>query len=193
MSQVIAHGEVLFKTKLMDREPAFRFARCLQGNSQYTEVLVSESGHSGRFYVTYRPVSGSRAQAMVTREQAKQDRRGDEQQDNYLVCADESGRFHWVANLLSGEVYECTVGHHCTCPHSHYRLQRPGLDLLCKHDRVVRLHIEQERVQPFTSVFPAADRRFSAEDVDEHGELRESRTARRMCDDFPADEVALTW
>jgi hypothetical protein len=147
-----------FRTRLLDRTQADRFAQCLRGNPRFTRVDVQESARAKdptvRFFVAFAPASAERQAAIFHRAQDARETRGEEQADGYEVFRDPSGRFFWVWNVRSGDVYEVTLRRDCTCPDSHHRTQHlPGA--FCKHHRIVEVKLERNQVQEFVQVLPA--------------------------------------
>lgn len=131
-----------YRTRLTDQGHAERFASCLRGNSRFTGVMVYESDRAKhetrRWFVTFHPANPAALESLVSRVQSEQDRRAETQWFDYLVVRHESGRWFYVENLNSGEVYECSPHGSCNCPHSEYRLK--GAGLRCKHSRIIEIH-----------------------------------------------------
>jgi predicted nucleic acid-binding Zn finger protein len=125
-----------YRTKLMDRPTADRFAACLQANPRFTDVAVCESGRTQnpevRWFVAYAPASETRQAALASSEQHKRLQTSLEEGSSYVFCLDQDGArpFFYCLNPRSGEVYEVTE-RTCTCPDFHYRCRHAGLH--CKH------------------------------------------------------------
>ncbi|MFN3650111.1 MAG: hypothetical protein ACK47B_11080 [Armatimonadota bacterium] len=149
-----------FRSKTMDESAAFRFARCLRANERFHGVMVNPSKSAGQAFVTFTSASDPSGERILARQQALRDARGAEQADSYLVAADPSGRFHWVCNLGSGEVYEVALHHDCTCPDHVYRCRPAGC--LCKHHAVVEAHLGRGTVTGFPTVPAVNERRAQA-------------------------------
>lgn len=138
----LAQNGVQYRTRLMDRSRADRFARCLRANPHFDGVMLNESGRARnpvcRFFVTFHPRNPDALLALVDRVQAEQDARAEAQWFDYLVVEADGGQFFYVENLNSGEVYECHPLGGCTCPHYENRLR--GSALRCKHARIIEIH-----------------------------------------------------
>jgi hypothetical protein len=121
-----------YRTKLMERQRAEQFAKCLEANPLFTSVTVEESRRSpGRYLVSFQPANAERRVDMLVREQRSREARARAEGAGYVFCLDtDAGRpFFWCVST-SGEVYETTV-ESCSCPDHHYRLRGTGLS--CKH------------------------------------------------------------
>ena len=140
--QSFTHAGITYRTKLMTKEQADRFARCLSGNRAFTQVQVTEPPRSpGKFFVSFLPASEQRQAAMKAREQDKREALAGSEGRDYLFVLDDSRRFFWCQST-SGEVYE-TTERGCSCPDFHYRCQRAGVR--CKHQLALAQALRDDR------------------------------------------------
>lgn len=149
-------GMLTFRTRLMELEPAARFARCVQANARFGAVEIQTSRRAKgerKFFVTYLPTSEARLEALVDRQQQARAQRAAEQE--FVFCHDGDHDFYHCHSLSSGEVYETTLNS-CSCPDHTFRCLPNGL--ACKHSLALADHIREERTTEFKPVTASAHR-----------------------------------
>lgn len=133
MTILSATAGVLFTTRALTFEAAARFARCLNGNAQYTAVTVRPHPRTaGKHVVSYRPTSTDRVAKLTEAFQGTREERAAAQAHCYEIAEIPGG--HEVVNLVSGVVYTVRNGK-CDCPDFSYRCDG---NCLCKHGVMVR-------------------------------------------------------
>ncbi len=143
-------GKLSFRTRLMEMEPAARFAHCVAGNPRFGAVEIVTSRRAKgerRFYVTYLPTSERRMEALVDRQQSARAKRAAEQE--FVFCHDGDHDFFHCHSLSSGEVYETTLAS-CSCPDHSFRCAPNGL--ACKHQLALADHLREDRTTEFQSI-----------------------------------------
>ena len=126
-------GTVVYRTKLMDFARATAFARCIEANANFQDVVLEQStrAKTEQYLVTFRPASRARQCDMLDREQDARTDRAHTEGGDYVFWQDpDRGYLYWCYNPISGETYEVTIGS-CSCPDYHYRCERAGIQ--CKH------------------------------------------------------------
>ena len=137
MQSITRTGEAGFRTRLMQREQAARFAKCLAANAQFQSALVCEQPAARgpvRWYVFYVPASPDRQRAILQSAARRREQ----------TAVREAGGYHWVPDpdhdfhhclSVSGEVYEVTPVT-CTCPD--WMMRGNKLSIPCKHQIALR-------------------------------------------------------
>jgi len=129
--EMLSKNGAQFRTKTMEDARALRFSSCLKANPRFVGVAVcpcpKKLGHS---YVTFNPASDPNGEAILARQQDARALRAATEGRDYIFVADDSGKFIWCMNPISGETYEVTSVD-CTCPDHHYRCRPAGIQ--CKH------------------------------------------------------------
>ena len=127
-------GAVVYRTKLMELAQAGAFARMVRANeTRFTQVEIGASkGKTGRYFVTFRPVSAERCGAIFQAEYDKNAARAEAEGADYIYWRDtDNPRRTWVFNPKSGETYPMDKGF-CGCPQKEFRLNKAGMN--CKHE-----------------------------------------------------------
>lgn len=141
--EILSGDGAAYRTRLLTRPHAEAFARCLRANSRYADVAICESPRAQnpirRFFVRFRPSQEGRAAALLTRQQAARLQRAHTTASGYLSVRSECGRFYYLLNLGSGEVYETHPRGVCTCPDYEIRCRKAGIE--CKHPEILRIHL----------------------------------------------------
>jgi hypothetical protein len=151
-----ASGMLTFRTRLMELEPAARFAKCIAANPRFGAVEIVTSRRAKgerRFYVTYLPTNEARLAAIVDRQQSARAKRATEQ--DFVFCHDGDHDFFHCHSISSGEVYETTLNS-CTCPDHTWRCL-PN-QIACKHSLALADHLREERTTTFKPVTPSTHR-----------------------------------
>jgi len=132
-----------FRTKLMSLGQAEQFAKCLRANPRFVGVSVNFSTRAketANRFVTFLPTSDPSGQRILDRQQGARDQRAAEQIGNYTFLMDDSCRFYYCWNTVSGEVYETTTAS-CTCPDHEFRGRAAGVN--CKHMTMLATHLAE--------------------------------------------------
>lgn len=134
-------GSIVYRTKLMPLTRAASFARCLDGNTRFTSVMLEKpaKAKADKFFVTFRPANPERQTALYQTEWDKREARAENEGGDYIFWKDPDGRFWWVFNPLSGETYELTP-FSCSCPDYQFRCNKAGLH--CKHMHALQLQAD---------------------------------------------------
>lgn len=130
--EILLHNGGGYRTKLMERDRAQRFAACLRANPTFgnAAVCLSDRAQSERrFFVSYHPANPERIQDILDRKEGERAERAAAEGQSYTFVLDDSHRFLWCLSA-SGEVYEVTE-RTCTCPDFVYRANPAGIS--CKH------------------------------------------------------------
>lgn len=132
-------GGVGYRTRLMTRQQAIAFARCLAHNPRYRQaeaVLQSTARGPRNWYVRYIP-SAERCDAIVSHLGAERAERARVEGPNYTFWPDPDNAPLEFVLSSSGEVYElgirAGVAVNCSCPDYHYRGRLNSIP--CKHMR----------------------------------------------------------
>lgn len=127
-----ADGAILYRTCPMEPAQAQRFAKALTANkTRFIDVEIEDARtKTTKSFVTYRPLNPTRQGDLYQAQYDQRLHRAEEEGDNYIFWEDETERFWWCLNPLSGETYEVTA-FGCTCPDYHYRCEKAGIH--CKH------------------------------------------------------------
>ena len=140
-----------WRCRLLTLDRAERFAKCLEGNAQYSGVTIQEStrakeGNPARWFVTWQPSKAERLLALHLTFQDERRQRALEQYPNYVFAVDvpSGGAWVWCCNVETGEVYEVTV-RNCTCPDYGWRCEHAGLE--CKHMIMLEIAAEAGDIQ----------------------------------------------
>ena len=124
-----------FRTKCMVLAQAARFAKCLEGNSRFLGVEITESTRAKsdkRWFVAFTPSNPERVQAILDRQQDARAQRAAEQTFSFMLDKDGGRPFLWCYSHASGETYEVDCqGRSCSCPDHEFRCKPNGLK--CKH------------------------------------------------------------
>lgn len=132
----LSHRGLVFRTKMMTPEAAFRFATCLAANPRFEGVAAvrSEKAKGERnTFVQFIPANEERRAEMAAEVQSQREVRAYQEGSEYVWVPDQSPnrRFLWLLSA-SGEVYEVdAAGRSCSCPDHTYRCAPAGLK--CKH------------------------------------------------------------
>jgi len=127
---VLSRTGAAHRTKLMTQDRAERFARCIQANPRFVNVVVSESPRSaGKFLVTFNTSSDETGEKIRQDAHTARLERALVDGKDFIFVADDGGEFIWCMST-SGETYEVTSAS-CTCPDHQYRCRPNGLQ--CKH------------------------------------------------------------
>ena len=160
MALTLEHNGVEYRTKLIQRDQAERFAACLRANPLFTGVMVYESDRAKhetrRWFVIWHPANPARLAELVAGVQSTQDDRATAQWENYLVVRADRGSWFHLLNFDSGETYEAHPDGGCDCPHYEGRLRAAGI--ACKHSGIIRIHLALNMVRSWaeaTSTKPA--------------------------------------
>lgn len=128
-----------YRTQLLPRDQAERFAACISANRRFQSVRVEESRRSqkaDRFFVAYEPTSDTRSLELLTAQQDARVQRAYDQAADYAVVRD--GELHYVINLKSGARYQVPIGGRCDCMDSQERCA--GTVCRCKHETIITVH-----------------------------------------------------
>lgn len=135
--EILSQNGGQFRTKLLTRDQASRFAKCLTANARFGAAEVCESTRAKspdrRFFVAFAPSNPERREAILTRQQDARTERALGEGSEYVWMQDKDGgrAFLWLLST-SGEVYEVDPGgRSCSCPDFTYRCRPAGLR--CKH------------------------------------------------------------
>lgn len=126
--KVLTHNGVAYRTQPFPKTKAFRFARLLEANSNFTEVWVLPSRREpDSFLVEFRPANEARqAENLRMAEQPRQERATSEKLNFWPT--DNPNQF--LCHSASGKSYYTSRGH-CTCPDFEHRAGPAGIS--CKH------------------------------------------------------------
>lgn len=133
--QILSHNGCQYRTRLMDRARADRFARCLHAHPHFTGAMVCESDRAKnpvrRYFVAYHPSNPERCADLLQQQEDQRRAKAETEGRDYLFCLDKDGGrpFFWCLST-SGEVYEVDA-HSCTCPDFQHRCLPAGIK--CKH------------------------------------------------------------
>lgn len=161
--QSLTHRGLVYRTKLLTTDQAWRFATCLKANSRFTDVLMVHSSRATgprRYYVAYRPSNPDRQAELTAHQQQSREERALAEGSGYTWVRDGNAArpFFWCLST-SGEVYEVDPkGGTCSCPDFECRCRRAGIS--CKH--LLALQNGLGTVGDFQPIPTPADRRAAA-------------------------------
>lgn len=132
-------GNAQYRTRLMTRDSAIRFCRCLQANERFlrAEAVRSDRANGERsWFVQYIPARQQRRDHMQFALQQARVLRSEAEGDAYQFYADDQlrGGAVWCLSV-SGEVWETSRGQ-CSCPDYTVRCRKAGI--VCKHVLTLR-------------------------------------------------------
>ena len=122
-----------YRTQLLGERQAEAFARCLRGNSRFSDIRVCHSARAKgakQWYVSYAASNLARREALLNRHQNERARRACEETFTFVLDTDASRPFYWCLSHRSQEVYKVDE-HSCSCPDHLYRTGPASLK--CKH------------------------------------------------------------
>lgn len=141
----IHQGKAGYRSHLMSRGQAERFAACVSANPQFTNAEVTERQGSRfaqperRWFVTYQPASPERVNAILQSAILSRLERAQNEGPEFVWCADPDAAF-WHVMTCSGEVYEIdTEGRECSC--ADHQMRCKGAGIRCKHLLALDLHL----------------------------------------------------
>lgn len=151
---------MIYKTGPMSFVAALAFSKMQEANPLYREAFVVGLPRvldpAKPYRVIYKPATSHAQQATLADLQAEQDARAAAQMDRYEVSFGTRGPHSYdVVNTKTGNCYEVFWDGErgsCSCPHYECRLRAAEV-LVCKHARIVALHLERGLVEGQGAVF----------------------------------------
>ena len=138
-------GNPAYRSRLMPREKAVRFARCLQHNRRVRSVEVDRSPHAAGprcWFVLWLPSAASSREGIARWMQYRRDLRAENEGRGYQFYPDPDDPDLVYCISVSEQVYELSRNR-CTCPDYRMRCARAGLR--CKHLRAYEMRQSDDR------------------------------------------------
>jgi len=175
---ILQGGSLAYRTTLLPLDRAAAFAKMIDANASRfadVEIIRSDRARTEKYFVQFRPVNRERQQDMYTREWDKNQKRADEQGQDFIYFLNtDNPTVTFVFNPHSGETWEM-FGGHCQCPHKQFRLNAASLS--CKHE----LEADRRRA---AGIYPDADKKTQTVPTETREQFK-ARIAAMIAEDFP--------